>query len=279
MIQLKEFPNRTFATKEEAFYELKKHEKLLIDAKKAEIVKSVEKGLGISICAFSDLPEAVKSFMPMEDGMVYAAINSTKWLDSHRDVHFDGIWKKSISETKGKIGYYTDHELKIANVIVWPKDVDVYTKMVPWSAFGKSYEGETEVLFFAFAKDKMQNEAAIKALNEKRDVKNSVRMQYVKIRLGMKSFAKGDEEYLKYYNEKLSLIANKEEVEELGYFWGIEEAKIVLEGSMVIAPSNEVTGVFVGEEKSKAANIGTLNNEPPSGTQEQKKQFFNHLIL
>ncbi|OYW19921.1 MAG: hypothetical protein B7Z54_02575 [Sphingobacteriales bacterium 12-47-4] len=118
----------------------------------------------------------------------------------------------------------------------------------------------------------MVNDAARRAIEEKRPVQNSVRMQYVKIRLGMDTNVSEDKEYKEYYDKRIGEIANRDVVEEYGYFWGIEEAKIDREGSMVLFGSNDVTPVKSEEAVDDTSDPN--NPAPGNPTQGQTKTIF-----
>lgn len=257
MIITKDFPDKVFATKQELFAALRENASKIIAVKKAEIQKSHEKGYSFHAFLNKDTDPS-KSVAGMKDGYVYPVINTTKYMDSHRDVHFDGIWNKSAKEQNGKLFYVTDHEVKIDSVIAWPEDVNVVVKSVPWSFVGKNYEGYTEALIYEIPKDKIVHEKAKDIINNKRPVQNSVRMMYVKMQLGMDSVEKEDIEFKKYFDSRFDQIANKEQVQELGYFWGVEEAKIVTEGSMVIKGSNDATPV----RQTEYEPVNSTQSEP-----------------
>lgn len=254
-ITCKDFPEKVFATKDELFAELRANADNIIALKKADVQKSYEKGCVSSTFLVPKECTALKTGPQMKEGFVYPVINTTKYMDSHRDVHFDSIWNKSVKEQQGKVFYVADHLTYIDNVIAWPEDVKMMVKSVPWSFVGKSYSGNTEALIYEIAKNKIVNAKAKEIIETKRPVQNSVRMMYVTIKLGMNSDNEDDKKYKDYYDSRIKEIANKEDVEELGYFWGVEEAKIITEGSMVIRGSNDATPV---QQK---------NIEPPSGTQ------------
>jgi hypothetical protein len=202
----------------------------------------------------------------MKEDYIYPVINTTRYLDMHDDAHFDGIWNKSVKEQNGKIFYVTDHETKIDSIIAWPEDVNVMVKSVPWSFVGKDYQGNTEALIYEIPKDKLVHE-------DKRPVQNSVRMQYVTIKLAMNSTAKEDITYKEYYDKRINEIANKDVAEAQGYFFGIEEAKIVTEGSMVIRGSNDATPIR--QKDTVAVDDTTEKIEPPVGTQAKQSIFSN----
>lgn len=273
MIILKEFPQIEFKSKEAAFKHLKENAEKIIALKKAEIQKSFEKG-GISTFLNKAISEETKAVLGMKAGKVYPVINTTNYMDSHSDVHFDGIWESSIKQNKGNIYYVADHELKLNNVIAYPDDVKVFTKVLPWGLFGKDYEGETQALIFEIDEDKLVNETARKAITEKRKLQNSVRMQYVKIRLALNSEAQEDQMYKAYFDEKLKVIANKAEVLEQGYFWGVEEAKIVKEGSMVLFGSNDATPILTPDTEEGEEDKSTVK-QPLKGIVEQPQNVID----
>lgn len=282
MIRCKQFPDMTFATKAEMFDYLAKNADKIIAIKKANIYESVKKGIA-ETAAFmpkSATTEAVKAKLKMEDDMVYPVINTTNYMDSHDDVHFPGLWKKSLQETVGKLYYVADHSLTLNNVIAYPENVSAKTVKMPWSMVGKSYEGETEALIFEIKEDNLVHEKAKEAIEQKRPVQNSVRMRYIKIRFGMNSEAKEHVEYKAYYDAKINEIANKEQVEEQGYFYGVEEAQIVKEGSMVLFGSNDATAVLTPMEENSSKGADSFTPDQNKGvagttTTQETKQFIN----
>ena len=70
-----------------------------------------------------------------------------------------------------------------------------------------------------------------------------------------------DKEYAvnkSYFDSRINLIANKEVALEQGYFFGVEEAKINKEGSLVLQGSNDATEIIYHDD-----------NEPLGGTQSK----------
>jgi len=275
MVRIKEFPNRTFKTIEHAFEALMEHKERLISLKCSQVYKSCEKS-DLRILPFltkSVFSEKAQREPWMKDGMLYPIINTTKYFDSHNDVHFDGLWKRSLQHNKGKLYYVEAHSLKIADIIAWPENVKSFTKEIPWSLVGKNFSGNTEALIYEIPEDKIGHQGALKVISEKREMQNSVRMQYVEIKLGLNSESKDWEEEKAYFDEKYPLIANKEDVDEYGYFWGVEEAKIFKEGSMVIAGSNDATSIIYTEEPAQGTSSKT---ETAQGT--SKSEYLRSLI-
>ena len=275
MITCKEFPKKEFATQKELFAELRKNEKSIIAIKKAESQESYKKGYQFDGFLTRTDGDASKTGPHMKEGFIYPIINTTKYMDSHNDVHFDGIWSKSIKDQAGKLFYVTNHKVEVETIIAWPSDVNAMVKSVPWSFVGKDYEGNTEALIFEIDKTKIVHAKAMEIISEKRPVQNSVRMRYVRIKLAMNSNEPADKEYKAYYDARINEIANKDQVAELGYFWGVEEAKIETEGSMVIRGSNDATPI---RQKDEAADSTSEHKDEPVETTQTKQLFYHDLI-
>ena len=166
-------------------------------------------------------------------------INTTKIFDSHEDVHFDGLWNKSVKENKN-IKFLQEHQMKFDKVIAQKEDLKAYVKEFSWKDLGYDFEGKTEALTFdATIKSDVNNFMFNQYKNNNVD-NHSVGMQYVKIKLAINSddpdYAAYKDTWDKYYPE----IANKADVDRSGIFWAVLEAKII-EGSAVLIGSNQFT--------------------------------------
>ena len=99
-------------------------------------------------------------------------------------------------------------------------------------------------------------------------------MQYVNIETAFKT---NDKEYAKQkenYDMYFPLIANKEDFEEIEYFWIVKEAKNVYESSLVLFGSNGATGL-IQENKTDAEIITPeIKEEPTEVTQTKKQNIF-----
>ena len=69
------------------------------------------------------------------------------------------------------------------------------------------------------------------------------------------------------------VIANKEDFEEIDYFWIIKQAKNVMESSLVMFGSNSATGLI--QENDEPEKSTRENNEPTEVTHSETKQFIN----
>ena len=266
MIVCKEL-NKSFENKEDMFVALKSNKDSIISLKKANIQKSCDKGLGVNAKPIdvSKLGTTSKGILT-DENHYYIAVNTTKVLDSHSDLHVDGIWNKTVNEQQGKNYLVTDHKMELANVVVKKENVEMLVAEIPFSSIGKSYEGNTQALIYKVLKTDVINELAKEWLESGDDIEASVRMQYVNIELAMNSKSKDDTEELKRYDDNVNTIANKSDFDSIDYFWVVKEAKNIGESSLVLRGSNGATGVINNNEPFKSTQIV----EPSIDTQEVK---------
>lgn len=275
MIVAKEFPNKTFSNKDELFKALIENKSLIIESKKAEIYKSIDKGVSVTAnqTAVKKLNEATKSF-EIDDDYYYFVVNSSNVVDSHGDMHVTGNWEKTVKEQQGKVYLVFDHELKRSEIIAMKQDVEMFTAMIPFKAIGKDYEGETYCLIYKVKKDAIINSQAKEWLEKGYDLEASVRMQYMDIDVCInsnnKDYAKEKANYDTYINQ----VANIKDFEELDYFWIVKQAKNVMESSLVMFGSNSATG-RIQENKTEPSDDTLTDNEPTKVTQEKKKFNIN----
>lgn len=276
MIKALEFPNKTFSTKEDLFTELKKNESRLIDLKKSNVYKSHEKGQ-FSFLNADKLFNVEKSLINAKEGFIYPIISTTNYMDSHKDVHFNGSMNKTAKEQNGKVVYTLDHELKFDSIIAWQKDVNMFIANIGWNMVGKNYLGTTEALVFEINKDAITRKDVLKAIENKvSEFQNSIRMLYITVKLGLDSSAKENAENKKYFDMRINEIVNKEQAIEDGYFWGVEELKIYKEGSLVTAGgSNDATSIYNKEIEA----VGNTSNTEPSDSDTQDKTESIYYLL
>ena len=273
MIKSIYFPKREFSTKEEMFTEFRGNIKGIIDLKKADIQKSCDKGIAVT-CKSLDLlklSDQVKA-LKIDDAYYYIAVNTTRILDSHNDLHIDGIWNKSIKEQQGNNYLVADHELCIDDVIVRKEYIEMMVVKMPFALLGQPYQGDTQALIYKFPKDKVVHAKAKEWLESGDQIEASVRMQYVTIELAMDSNHPSDETEKQRYDEYLPMIANKADFEYIPYFFVVKEAKNVRESSLVVLGSNSVTGNINNTEPEKSTQI-----DPPSSSQKVKS-FYSHFL-
>lgn len=270
MIKSIDFPNKTFESKEHLFKSLIDNKELLIKEKVSQIYKSCEKGTTLNISQENIVKalETNKAFK-MDSDYYYFAVNSSNVLDSHGDLHVKGNWDKTVKEQQKKVYLVFDHQLKRSEIIAMKEDIELLTAEIPFSLIGKDYEGDSYVLIYKVAKNKIANKEAKEWLESGYSFEASVRMQYVKIELAINSKDKGSEKEKAVYDKYIGQIANAKEFKEIDYFWIVVEAKNVSESSLVMFGSNSATGTI--QENKEAVIDTSINTEPSNDTQEQKK--------
>lgn len=281
---------KEFATKEEMYKELIANKTKIISLKtsaiknsegvdfKPELINKI-----INDGSYSE--KLAKAIGSLDVGYFYPVINTTNIMDTHKDVHFDGIWDKSIPEQKDKIFYATNHKLEIGSIIAYPKDVQPFTLMVDWKDLGYDVEGQTQALIYKIKESVLaeySNEDARKTIVSKLPAQNSVRMQYVQITLGVNSDNPDYKEEKAFYDKHIKGIANSDEVAIDGYFFGVAEAKIYKEGSLVLFGSNSITPVLHASEPEKSTHEKTdaeLEAEKSLQEQNELEEFYTNINL
>lgn len=282
MIVVKEFPGRQFATKEELFAELKREKKNIISLKKSVIKNADAFCYGVStIIGENKDYSAIKEDMNSQNGIpdsldVKVVINTTNFLDSHGDVHINGIWNKSIKDNKTFL-HLQEHEREFDKVI--SDSAKGYVKNMSWSELGLPYQGTTEALIFESKILKKRNEFMLNQYANGWVKNHSVGMRYVNMDIAINSEAEWDKDEKANWDKYYPLIANKDVADERGYFWIVTEAKII-EGSAVVMGSNSATPTLENKEqpsreKELEPSEDTLNIEPAEVTQNDAEKKLN----
>ena len=263
MIQLPEFNSKS-----ELFAHLRANKSVYLLAKKAEF-KHADAVICAPFARFTPESEAVKAFevnaVTQTDKNILPlslVINTTNLRDSHKDVHIQGLWKKTLAEQKNLM-LLQEHRMQFDKII--SDKVQAFTREMMWNELGASYMGITQALVFNVDAEKDRNPYMIEQY-EKGYVKNhSVGMRYVQLFLAMKSDDRRDIIERETWEKYASQVHNLSEFEEEEpYFWAVTEAKLV-EGSAVPLGSNQITPtLIVGQPKQI-----TVENEPPESTQEK----------
>ena len=246
-----ELPN--FETKEDLFDHLIENKTLLINQKKSEYKKAD----AISCIIEGDTNKAAAT-IPADTNkiQVRSIINTTKLMDSHSDVHIDGLWKKSLRETKDLM-LLQEHKMLFDHVI--SDQVKASTETLSWKSLGFGrLKGDTQALIFDSLVEKSRNEFMFNQYLKGFVRNHSVGMRYVKIFLAINSESIEHKEEKATWDKYFPEIANFKDAENQGFFWAVTEAKVI-EGSAVVKGSNFATPTESVEAKQ--------DNEPPSGTQ------------
>lgn len=243
-----------FENKEDLFDWLIEHKSALIAQKKSS-VKHADTFVHVELV--SDKGEAIKTDSIPQDATkikVKAVINTTKLFDSHEDVHIDGLWSKSIKETKDNY-LVKQHDFTFEGII--SDEVKASTKIMKWSELGYDFQGTTQALVYEAVIDKNDSPLMFEKYRTGKVKQHSVGMRYVKAEMAIND-SRYEKEFAiweKYY----PMIANKKDVDPKGYFFAVTEAKNI-EGSAVVKGSNFVTPTL---------SVSQSKNEPPEGTQPE----------
>ena len=278
MIVVKEFPDKEFATKEDLFKALKENKHSLISLK-----KSIEKradSINYVNSINSDLTankEENGTQTEVDKLQVKVIINTTNFIDSHNDLHINGIWNKSVSDNANKgFLHLQEHDRDFDKVI--SDNAKGYVQSITWKSIGLPYSGKTEALIFDSIIEKKRNEFMFKQYSNGWVKNHSVGMRYVKIDLAINSESEWDKDEKELWDKYYTVVANKEVADERGYFWVVSEAKII-EGSAVVMGSNSATPTISVENKTEAVNDTTEIKEPSNDTQqiEELKKIINKI--
>ena len=104
-------------------------------------------------------------------------------------------------------------------------------------------------------------------------------MEYINLFLAVNSTDSEYDEENKLFHTHINSIANKEQVLEQGYFWGVEEAKILKEGSMVLAGSNDATPLINPEQKELNQPSHDTDNKTESLENTQDKAINTKYLI
>lgn len=272
MIECKEFKNEVFCSVDERNKKLKDNKHILITQKKAQTKFSDSfdySSVLVNKLISSNKAEGDQNLR--DELKAVLVINTTNILDSHNDVHLNGIWNKTVRENKNML-LLNQHRQTFEGII--SDDIKASVKKYTWKELGYNADGETEALVFTTVLHKERNPYMFEQYERGRVKQHSVGMIYVKVELAINS----DKDYYKEekttWDKYIDLIINKKDAERVGYFWAVLEAKAV-EGSAVVFGSNPITPTI------------SIKNEPFNDTQKQEqepsndtqlKEFYNTLI-
>lgn len=267
--------DKNFETKEAMFAELKANKEHLIGLKKAAVKYSD----AVSYTFKSKDAEKAEG-EPASIGygsVIYPVINSTNFLDSHDDVHIDGIWDVSVKDQQGKVYYIINHDLMIGSVISYPDDVEPMVVSLNWSDLGLDYEGTTQALIFKTTLNEYANQDAYKAIVAKKPLQNSIRMRYIDMTLCINDNSDDYKQEKANFDKYIKVIANKEDALERGYFWAITQAAIYKEGSAVLFGSNSATPIQYSDPSKDSQDQEQQSIDPPrqSESKSNKSLTFN----
>lgn len=257
------YNDQKFETKEALHKYLAKNVNDLIALKKVSMKKAD---------AFMCIPKKVQSKEIQSDVNELKAqliINTTNILDSHKDVHINGLWNRSLN-TKRPIFLLQEHEYKFDKII--SRDVHAYTQVLDWKELGFDFLGETECLTFDAQIKKETNEFMFDLYAKGLITQHSVGMYYKNLVLCIDTEDEDLKEYKENFNKYVPFIVNKEAIEN-GYFWAVLEAQLI-EGSAVVMGSNYATPTISVEPQ----NVDSQKSTPQIDSRLQLYQTLNKIL-
>ena len=272
MIVCKEFPDREFNSQEELFKALKENKPSLIALKKStEKRADAVSYVNSEVSKINANKEENGTQTEIDKLQVKVVINTTNFIDSHNDLHINGIWNKSVSDNANKgFLHLQEHDRDFDKVI--SDNAKGYVESITWKSIGLPYNGKTEALIFDSIIEKKRNEFMFKQYSNGWVKNHSVGMRYVKIDLAVNSESEWDKDEKELWDKYYPVVANKEVADERGYFWVVSEAKVI-EGSAVVMGSNSATPTLSVENKSEADTITSEQEEPSIDTQKVEQSL------
>lgn len=271
---------KKFTSQAEQFKWLASNQDLLKAQRRATPKKTDAHSYGFTSFAINDRGEKLKAEdivdnPDIEKGIlkVRCVINATNILDSHRDLHLPGIWKKSLSEKK-LIYLCQEHQLTFKGII--SDEVKAFTQTYTFKELGYNYEGTAECLVFDAVVYKDRNEYMFGQYKNGYVRNHSVRMEYVKEYFCMDSDLPEATQYKENWDKYYPMIANTDCIENVTWFYAVTEAKVRDEGSAVVKGSCGVTPTLEvsEEEKNNQADDESLDkNEPADVTQTKRRRI------
>lgn len=271
--------NKEFDNKEDMFKALAENIDSIIAVKKSVPKQADGLNIGYGIVTPQGTGNAdvvVKAGEIPDDAKeikVTAIINTTNYLDSHGDVHINGLWKKSLSEAKN-ILHLQEHKNSFATIIADGQDVKAKSELINWRDLGFDYDGQTDALTFYSTVKSERNSYMFKQYKNGYVRNHSVGMQYVKMLFCANTNEPEMAQYKENWDKYSPMVVNTTELENRQYFYAVTEAKVI-EGSAVPLGSNTATptlDVSAKENINTDASNSTKDIEPSTDTQTQAVQ-------
>lgn len=259
-----------YATRDERIKAVIENKAHLIAQKKFDMKRA--DAFSFAVHAVNGKGEAIKavsdaSQLLIKDAIdVVSIINTTNLMDSHDDVHINGLWKKSLKEQKN-LYLLQEHEMKFDKII--SDEVKASTKNMSWKELGFDVSGDTEALIFKSTINKTRNPFMFEQYAKGYVKNHSVGMRYVQLYLCVNDDSYAEEKIA--WDKYISQVVNRKQAEARGYFWAVTEAKII-EGSAVVMGSNWITPT-----QSIKSFEPSEDTQPSIGPASPPESIFNSL--
>ena len=274
MITLKEFPGKTFETSDEAMKELIANKKLIIAAKKAAI--KYADALPYYGTVANEKNEVVKASSIPNIGevntiKVAAVSNACNYFDSHGDVSISGSWNRTAKNTKDGL-HLQEHQMRFDKLI--SDNVSFTVENKTWKELGYNYEGSTDCLVMYSQVEKETNPFMFDRYVKGKVKNHSSGLRYVNIEMAVNNNAEWAKEEKAVWDKYYPMIVNKEDVDQVGFFYPVLEQKII-ENSAVLKGSNPATPT-ISVEPADSTSAETKDENPADATsQSETKSILN----
>ena len=132
-------------------------------------------------------------------------MNTTNIMDSHKDVHIPGLWKKHWP----RINHCTTcRNTRCHSTKSYRTEVNPTTKSISWKSLGFNYEGNTQALIFESTIKESRNPFMFDQYRKGYVKNHSVGMQYVKILMAVDSTDKYWAEEKAVWDEYIRQVVN-----------------------------------------------------------------------
>lgn len=263
-----------FKEKSKLFAYLKSNRKKIITQKCSSQIKSDDFDFGclnIKANSLEKIGSQVKKNTEVKGSLndgeieVDAIANMAGWCDSYMDVLIPDCWERTIKEkgasNKQLIYHLKNHEYSTDAIV--GGNVKMRSEYLDLSIFNiESDLKEAQALIGNSIVKEKYDKKCYHLYSDDEVNQHSIGLRYIKISLCMNSDEEEDKYEKENWDEFYPMVINKSKVDSKGFFWAVEEIKLV-EYSAVLFGANELTTV---QETSKN------KQEPSKDTQEVEQE-------
>ena len=274
MIVTKDFPNKVFSTKEDLFKSLRENKKQLKASKMVEVKHSDAFNFLVSLqkdSSSASKEQATQTNVNKQKIIVKFVVNSCGVFDSHGDVHVKGCWNKTAKENKYFL-HLKEHKATFEDIISDNVSIDVEEVEIQGQ--------KVDALVATSTIERKDNPLMFDKYSDGKVKQHSVGMQYIwdKLYLCINSEHSDDKEEKANWDKYYEQVINKDDVNEVGYFWAVAEAK-AREGSAVPFGSNSETPTLSVENTKEEPTQVTLDKEEPSNDTQNLINIIKNLNI
>lgn len=263
---LKQFPDKVFTDKMDQSRFIKSHIDQMKAIKKEQYKTDSEIVLKSGLITGNFKPEIGNITSDIIE--IKAIINTTNVIDSHMDLHLQGIWNKTVKDNPYS-HHLKQHERVFESVL--SSKARSYNETMKFSDIGINSDMMMDANINHFLLNKNEHSFMFAKYINGEVTQHSVGMMYVNYDIAY--YDEDSEKEMKFFNEMKSLAINPEVAEEAGYVWVHTEAR-KREGSAVVFGSNPITPTLYVKDYEPQTSTYKQKSEPPISTPPINK-FIN----